>query len=382
MIRSFFAIGLCGVLSACAPDAPADSTVTRSDSAGVKIIINSRPDTTLMWTLTDVGVLRDSVGEPWRFRQVTPARVLTDRAGRTYVLDTDLVVRRFARDGRYERAFGGTGDGPGEMQAASALLQQGDSLAAFDAGRAALVRWGPDLEAINDIALRGVLDDVTQLAFRVGGVWVEKVTRDSTGHTVSLSGDTLPGDPLLRVRHGTPKPLVACGGEVNLTMPPFFSPEIHWETAGARMLASIGPAYDLRLYEGPRLIASVRRALPPRAPTGDDLARMHPEGLTRQVEGRPPCTISLAALQQQIGVAVWMPFVQGVALLSDGTMWVQRSLPGELPVLDVFGSDGAYAGTVSGFGLPLGLLPNGELLVSREIPDSGGVVVVRLTVRK
>jgi hypothetical protein len=37
---------------------------------------------------------------------------------------------------------------------------------------------------------------------------------------------------------------------------------------------------------------------------------------------------------------------------------------------------------VKGFDLPLGLLPNGELLVSREDPDSGGFVVVRMTVRK
>ncbi len=382
MTRSLLALGALCVLTACGAEAPSDATVTRTDSAGVKIIVNSRPDTTLSWTLTEVDVLRDSVGEPWLFTRVAPSRVLTDRAGRTYVLDTDQTVRRFARDGRYERSFGRKGGAPGEMEFAISLMQQGDSLAVYDAGRQVLVRWGPELDPINDIALRDAFEGVQKVAFRVGGVWVEKATFDSTGQTTALYGDTLSGAPLMRVQHGKPQQLRACGGQVGLMLPSFFSPEIHWKTAGARVLANLGPAYDLRLYEGQRLIASVRRDLPPQKPTLDDLARLYPEGLKLQAGPRLACTIPLSELQEQIGVAEWMPFVHGVALLSDGTMWVQRSLPEEPPVLDVFGSDGAYAGSVSGFGLPLGLLPNGELLVSREDPDSGGMVVVRMAVRK
>jgi len=382
MTRSLLALGALCLLSACAAEAPSDSTITRTDSAGVKIIVNSRADTTLSWTLTEIGVLRDSLGEPWLFKTLSPARVLTDRAGRTYVLEGEEGVRRFARDGSYERSFGRKGGGPGEMEFPTALLQQGDSLVVSDVGRQVLVRWGPELDPINDIAMRNAFDGVQQLAFRVGGVWVEKATFDSVGQTVALYGDTLPGAPLMQVTNGKPKQLSACGGQVGLMLPSFFSPEIHWETAGARMLANLGPAYDLRLYEGPRLIASVRRDLPPRKPTLDDLARLYPEGLKLQAGPSFVCTIPLSELQEQIGVAEFMSYVQDVALLSDGTMWVQRSLRDEDPVLDVFGSDGAYVGSVSGFGLPLGLLPNGELLVSREDPDSGGFVVVRMTVRK
>ncbi len=381
MNRSLLALGALVLLSACGADAPSDSTVTRTDSAGVKIIVNSRPDTALLWTLEEIGVLRDSLGEPWLFTEVSPARVLTDRAGRTYVLDDDHAVRRFARDGRYERSFGRKGGGPGEMEFPTALMQQGDSLVVYDGGRGVLVRWGPELDPINDIGLRGAFEDVRQLAFRVGGVWVEKASYDSLGGMVALYGDTLPGAPLMQVAKGKPKPLSACGGQVELMLPPFFSPEIHWESAGARILASVGPAYDLRLYEGPRLIASVRRDLPMRAPTLDDLARIYPEGIKLQTPGFA-CTIRLDEIQDQVGVAEQMPFVQGVALLSDGSMWVRRSLGRESPVLDVFGSDGAYVGTVRGFGLPVGLLPNGEVLVSREDPDSGGFVVARMSLRK
>ena len=78
-----------------------------------------------------------------------------------------------------------------------------------------------------------------------------------------------------------------------------------------------------------------------------------------------------------------MPAVHGLTLLSDGTMWVQRSVRNERPVvLDVFGSDGAYVGTLRGYHLPVGLLPNGELLVPIDDEESGGLVIARMGVRK
>ena len=72
-----------------------------------------------------------------------------------------------------------------------------------------------------------------------------------------------------------------------------------------------------------------------------------------------------------------------LVLLSDATMWVRRSVTSEeTPVLDVFGSDGAYVGTVRGYHLPVGLLPNGELLVPIEDEESGGLVIARMGVRR
>jgi hypothetical protein len=87
------------------------------------------------------------------------------------------------------------------------------------------------------------------------------------------------------------------------------------------------------------------------------------------------------ALLETVGVASVMPFVFGLALLSDGTIWVQRSLPSERPaVLDVFGSDGAYVGTARGMSLPVGRLPNGDILV--PVPDeaSGGQHLMRVRI--
>ncbi|MBX3134191.1 MAG: hypothetical protein KF689_12490 [Gemmatimonadaceae bacterium] len=366
----------------CDRGTPAAANVIRSDSAGVKIITSTGPDAELAWRFDTLGLLTDSLGEPWLFTGVSRRVVLTDRAGRTYVLENEPAIRRFGRDGRYERSFGRKGGAPGEMEFAYQLLQQGDSVAVLDLGRNAIVRWGPDLEPIQDLPRRGALDRVQGLAFRSGGAWVESSAFDSTGSRTMLYLDTLGSAPLFEVNEGRPKMMQACGGRLGFAMPAFFSPRIIWTHSGARMLATLGPDYRLQLFEGSRLIASIRRDLPQRAPTVADLQRMYPEGLKIRFGGGE-CTVPLDELLQTVGFAPVMLEVHGVALLADATMWVQRSVANEKPpVLDVFGSDGAYAGSVRGLYLPVGLLPNGELLVPLDDEDSGGLVIARMRVRK
>lgn len=369
---------------ACAREPATDARVVRADSAGVRLITSTGPDTVLPWRFELVDVLKDSLGEPWLFTTVTPEMVLTDRAGRTYVLEREPAVRRFGRDGVYERSFGRKGGAPGEMEFPVALMQQGDSVVVFDGGRDAMVRWGPELEPINDIALRDGFANARRVEFRTGGAWVERYDFDSTSRRNRLFADTNASEALFTLADSSrPKMMQACGGRIGFAMPTFFSPALEWTTAGARMLVNLGPGYDLRLYEGPRLLASIRRDLPMRASTEADLRRVYPEGLKFAFGGGAGCTVPLDEVIQGVGLADEMPFVHGLALLSDGSMWVQRSVRNEKPpILDVFGSDGAYAGTVTGFYLPVGLLPNGELLVPRDDEESGGLVIQRMRVTK
>lgn len=369
----------------CDRDAAQQPNVVRADSAGVRLVTSTGPDTALAWRFDTVDVLRDSVGEPWYFTRVAPQYVITDRAGRTYVLDREPVIRRFGRDGRYERDIGRKGGAPGEMELPFQLLQQGDSVAVLDMGRSAIVRWGPELEPISDIPLRDGFQGVMRVAFRTGGLWQMVSSYDSTGNFTVLRGDTAGTTVLARLYEPVPKnprQLEGCGGRVKLTQPNFFARSIHWDVAGPRLIVYSGPNYELALYEGNRLIASVRRDLPTRAPTVDDLRRQFPEGLKVQFPGAE-CTIPLSELTAGPALDGTMPFAFGITLLSDGTLWVQRSVRNEKPVvLDVFASDGAYAGTVRGFHLPVGLLPNGELLVPMDDEESGGLVIVRMRVRR
>jgi hypothetical protein len=366
-------------LSACGAPTPQSDRVLRSDSAGVRIVTSTGPDTTLPWRIEPIDVLKDSLGEPWLFTLVSPQMVITDRAGRTYVLEREPAIRRFGRDGVYERSIGRKGGAPGEMLFPTSLVQQGDSLVVHDGSRNAMVRWGSDLEPIGDIQLRDAFQGAQRVAFRSGGAWVQRYSFDSTSRRTELIADTTTAEALFAVANtGQPKTIEACGGMIAFAMPTFFAPELHWANSGARMLANRGPGYDLRLYEGPRLIASVRRDLPSRAASAADLDAMFPEGLKYA-----SCTIETTDLIRAVGLAEQMPFVHGLALLSDGTMWVQRSVrQAKPPVLDVFASDGAYAGTVTGFYLPVGLLPNGELLVPRDDEESGGLVITRMRVVK
>jgi hypothetical protein len=377
-------LGVMLLVTACNRGAEVASDVIRADSAGVKVITSTRADTALSWRFDSIGVFVDSLGEPWLFTGLHPSLVLTDRAGRTYVLEREPAIRRFGRNGAYERSAGRKGGGPGEMEFPGALIQQGDSLAVLDRVRSALVRFGPDLEPIDDIPLRDAFARTQRVAFRSGGLWQERYDFDTSGTTVRLRADTTSDESLMSLFSPTPvnrRMLEGCGGRLQYQQPVFFEPEMHWDNEGARILAYTGPNYELRLYEGPRLIAVLRRNLTPTAPTMDDVHRLYPTGLQVRAGGMT-CEIPLEKLVEGAQMAATMPFANGVVLLSDGTMWVQRSLRNEPPVLDVFGSDGAYAGTVRGFGLPLGRLPNGELLVPRDEEQSGGVIIIRMRVSR
>ena len=375
------ALGASLLLAAgCDRGAASSPDVVRTDSAGVRLITSTAPDRDLTWKFEEIEVFRDSAGEPWIFEGLGPRRVIADRAGRTYVLTSEPSIARFGRDGKYDKSFGRKGGAPGEMQFPMALIVQGDSLAVLDPVRGGLVRFGSNLEPINDLPFRDGLANVSAVAFRSGGLWVERRDLSEDRATFALFTDTTSTTPIMSVLQPASVPVAGCGGRFMLLMPPFFAPTIHWTTYTGRLLANLGPGYALQLYEGPRLLASVRRDLPPRAPTIDDVRRLHPEGFKVSIGGgTTDCTFDLDGMTKSPGLAAQMPFVHGLALLSDGTFWVQRSLRNESPaVLDVFTSDGAYAGTIRGMRLPVALLPNGELLVPRDDEDSGGQHLVRM----
>ncbi len=370
----------------CDRGAASSPDVVRTDSAGVRLITSTAPDRDLSWRFEEIEVFRDSAGEPWIFEGLGPRRVIADRAGRTYVLTSEPSIARFGRDGKYDKSFGRKGGAPGEMQFPMALIVQGDSLAVLDPVRGGLVRFGSDLEPINDLPFRDGLANVSAVAFRSGGLWVERRQYENEVSTFALYSDTISTAPMLSVSQPKAVPVEGCrgaGARMMIALPPFFTPSITWTTYTGRLLANLGPEYDLRLYEGPRLLARVRRDLTLRAPTAADVGRLYPEGLKVQFGNGGGCTYDLDGLLESPGVAEQMPFVHGLVLLSDGTFWVQRSLRDESPaVLDVFTSDGAYAGTIYGMRLPVALLPNGELLVPRDDEVSGGQHLVRMKVTR
>ncbi|MGA0920880.1 MAG: hypothetical protein ACO3SD_09230 [Gemmatimonadaceae bacterium] len=307
-------------LAGCRAADPSDPTIVRADSAGVKLITSGPEDLALPWTFTEIGPLTDAEGNPWVFAAVPPGRVLTDRGGRTYVIGGDTAVLRFGRDGRLDRVLGAPGRGPGQFVRPVRIAAQADTVIVTDPGKGALVRFGPTLDPVEDRALAGERARAEWHAYRTGGLWLihGRGGEESLRRTL-LRADTLASAPLLEAADAA----------------------ILAHADGPRLVAHRPASYEIRLYEGPRLLAMVRRPLEP----------------------------AQVALQH-------------LALHKDGTLWVERTVPGsaEPARLDVFGPDGVYVGTVPGRGVPVGYLPNGEVLFVRARAEGSGVVIVRTTI--
>lgn len=363
---------------ACGGAPSAASDVVRTDSAGVRLITSGARDTVLPWTFREIDVFRDSVGEPWLFTNVVPSIVLADRAGRTYVVTRDPSIVRFDRSGRFDRTIGRKGGGPGEFEFPMSIGSQGDTIFVHDVAKQALVRFSPDLSPASDRRLEGALSRADLFFFRTGGLWYRQMDFTDSMQVASVFGDTLGGAPLQSVRNR--RRGAVDFGCVKVGFPPLFSPQLLLHSSVARLLVNAQPAYELWLYEGPRALASIRRPLTPRAPTEADVRNLHPNGMKFGFVGaRHDCSVPVEDLIAKQGVAPTYPFVFDVVLLPDGTMWALRTPAALRPaVVDVFNSEGVYAGSTTGMGLPLAMLPNGELLFARDDAESGGMVIVRM----
>lgn len=364
---------------ACGGASSAVSDVVRTDSAGVRLITSGARDTVLPWTFREIDVFRDSLGEPWLFTNVFTFQVLADRGGRTYVLTRDPAVIRFGRDGKYERTVGRKGGGPGEFQFPIAIGSQADTLWVRDAAKQGLVRFSADLSPASDLRLEGKLASAEMLAFRTGGLWFRTTESSDTLRVTSVFADTLGSEPLRRVTtRVTGRVSFGCIGLPYST--PLFAPQVTLHASVARLLVNAQPSYELWLYEGPRALASIRRPLAPHAPTEAEVHGLYPKGMVIGLGGGGAnCVVPVEELIAKQGVAPQYPFIFDVVLLPDGTMWALRTPHNVRPaVVDVFNSEGVYAGATTGMGLPLAMLPNGELLFARDDEESGGVVIVRM----
>lgn len=374
---AFAAAGAC----ASPPAEPAD--VVRTDSAGVRIVSSGAEDRELPWRFDSVDVLHDSVGEPWLFTSMSPGTVLIDRAGRVYAITQDPSIVRFGLDGRFDRTIGRKGSGPGEYELPVSISAHGDTLVVRDIARQVLVRFSSSLDPVPDRRLVGALTGAGAIEFRSGGLWILKQVNADTVRRVELRADTAEGAPLRQLPLTLGRPVrYGCVGFP--FAPPFFEPTILWSASGARIVVNEQPSYELWLYEGARAVARVERRLRPRAPTVEDVRARMPEGLVVSFLGeRPDCRIPVEEVVAKQGMAPHLPLVEEVQLFSDGTIWTRRAMrTADTVEVDVFGSDGAYVGTARDVALPLARYPNGDLLVPREHEESGGVVFVRMRVRR
>lgn len=361
-----------GCLVACS-SGESSVAVTRTDSAGVEIVVSRGPDRALTWTFTPLFRLGGAEEGAESFYRVGRHGVAADTAGRLYILDRQahrVVV--FDSAGRYLRSMGQRGGGPGELDWPFNLSVADDgTVSIYDMGKRAFVRFGWDgspLEHLRpEIRYTGPFLEVTS-----AGVFFSSDDYDGTTET-NRSGiswwrdDTvttvtsMPRAPAPQVRFPT------CG--VSFPAPAVFSPALRWDAAGDGVVANRSAAYAIDVYRGGSQVSSVRRDLPPTPATRELAIAELGEG--RQVNfGRGPCTIPPEEWVTQAGFAETVPAIAEILTAPDGSIWVRRTAAGDEPQLtDVFSADGAYIGTLPpGSPFPLAFLP-GSRLAARETDD-------------
>lgn len=354
-----------------------------TDSAGVQIVVNPAEDRPLDWTFERVGVLNDSLGEPWLFERANARGVAVSSAGVIHVLDGQAqVVERFASDGSYLGAMGRKGGGPGEFEFPISLLMRSDTLLVRDMMKRGLVRFTPNGEPLADYRVSERLAFAGEMRYHSRGLWMDGSIQDSTQRSVGFYTDTLMETPLHQL-------VMPPGRDVRYScvgisgMSPLFSPRMLWSSSGDRAVVNPQPGYTLWVYDGANVVMSVRRAIAPRAPTIEDARVLYPEGWKVSFGGAGECVVEVEKVVEQQGLAEAIPEVQDLFVFPDGSFAVRRTLTGaEEHVVDVFAADGQYQGTGRGWSLPVAVLPNGEWLMSEEDEFSGGRVLARVKVSK
>jgi 6-bladed beta-propeller len=362
------------VVTACGGEA-AHLDVVRRDSAGVALVDDSPTDVPLPWRFQTDFTLggRDEGPEAWR--SLGSASVGVDGEGRLYVLDGDahhVVV--YDDRGALLRVMGGEGEGPGELRMTSGMAVSPEGEAwVLDFGKGGFVRYGPDGTVLSErrplvppmpnrqraFAVSGDVLTASTIAPRADGergYW--NVLREfGAGDSVDiLTNETLPAREVS---------MAECGGAFRL--PPLFAPEVVWDRRGREVAVSHTADYAVSVYDDTTLVRVVRRDLPVRAATEALALQEVGEGM-RVDFGRGPCLVPGARIVQQQGWAPQVPWVGSLALAPDGRLWVQRRAIGRgaVGLIDVFGADGAYTGTLpEGTPFPVAFMPDGRVVVIR-----------------
>ncbi len=146
------------------------------------------------------------------------------------------------------------------------------------------------------------------------------------------------------------------------------------------MATSTGAGYEVSILERGRRVRSVRRDVPLRTPDSETIRLAAGRGV-RATLGGSRCVVDPQDLAEIAGTASTVPAVHGITVLSDRSLFVQRTLAGESTQrVDYFDSEGVYQGTLRGVQLPVGRLPDGRLLVPRPDEETGGhtLALIRL----
>ncbi|MGE0351857.1 MAG: 6-bladed beta-propeller [Gemmatimonadales bacterium] len=376
--RGLPAVLVCLALGTGCGDRPPAPAVASRDSAGIRIVDAPGADVPLPWTLTEFRRLGGADSGAAAFSGADPQTVGVDSLGRIYVLDTGAHrVAVFDSSGTVLRVMGRQGGGPGEMQFPGVISVAADgTVDVLDYGKSAIVRFGPAGEILPQVPLTGGFPQGQVLH---QGDTLLAIFADYEEHeTVLRFSVATPRDTASLMSLSFPTPGMTRFNCVGLNMPRVFTPRLVMGGWGHLAAVARQTPYEVNLFRDGRLAGSVRREIPPEPGNTAALERQYPEGMTLRFGsgGGGKCVITVSELQEKLGVADVVPQIRAVTITADGTLWVKRyTFPDEPERTDVFAGDGAYLGTLTGRGLPLGTIGRDVLLFVLEEEDTGAKVV-------
>ena len=329
------------------------TTVLRTDSAGVEVVVSRVEDRVLDWRLERAFSLGGRDEGPESFYTVSARSVATDSAGKIYVLDTGgFRVLVFTPDGDFIREFGSEGEGPGELRFPSGLsVSLGGEVSVFDFGKGGLVNYGVEGTVLQHsiFPLYPLPNSQRHIAaFSDGMLVAAPASASSDGEHRHALHFVLGADTSIVADWSFPATQMAiyesCGG--GLSLPRLFEVEIAWSTAAHSIVVSHRPEYELEMYRGTDLVRRFGRDLVPREATKALAEEELGEGF-RINFGQGPCTIPPHEMVEGRGYAPFVPLIQDVALSPRGETWVRRKAVGPEPdrPIDVFDGTGEYIGT-------------------------------------
>lgn len=350
--------------AACGTDGSAGSSALVTDSAGVRIVTNTRPDTDLAWEFEPAFTLGGANDGPEAFYTVNDHTVGSDVASNIFVLDASgHRVLVFDSAGEHLRTLGREGNGPGELAQPWGLSVRPDgTVLVDDFGKMALVGFGPDGVALpgEEAALPGSPRAwvgsalYSDIRMPIDGVDVERFLYVVDGDTTELA----------RLQQGSERiiELKSCGMAFG-GMPAVFAPDIVWDAGPAGAVARVGAAYSIDVYDGARLVGRYERNVLPDPATPELAERQIGEGMTMNTPaGQIRCETS--EVVEQRGIAAEVPAIRNLRLSPDGIIWVSRGGPRpEATPTDILAPDGTYLGTLPAeVPYPIGFLADGRAL--------------------
>ena len=378
MARTLIVIGSLLIIAVTAASpASAKSSSQEDQYASVPIVQDSGGDRTLQWQFEQqwgVGGVADTlIVSSYPFH---PAWVDVDESGRVYVLqgrDSRILVLS-GQDGSLIGTVGRPGQGPGEIQNGVAMDVSGDSLlVVYDMPRG-FVGWRLPTMDTHSFAQAAVMMIRANNLMAVDGGFVyseiefvgSNANRDVNRHHVIWWTDL----ETRRMISGqewsasTTADFPSCG-MFGLTMERVFAPSIPWHDRGNRLAIASDLEYVVYVFDDMQPTMQIRRSIGPRQ-ADRQMALREAEGLMERLANTRGCVVPAEEAVRAMGFEEYLQAVAKVAVGPDGGIWVLRGRVADEPsLIDVFGSDGHYIGTLPpGSPFPIAFLSSDRILVA------------------